>query len=304
MRCGIPDKVGVIVEVVANVLPESWFKDILGQLYFRYIRASVVGEVIEWSRFEDGMLHIKLNNGLEFYALPDTENAKWWRKYRKSQWTDKIAEFRIFRSTYRRILGQFVMNTYERNCQLQKGDTVIDAGASWGFNTVDFSRKVGNKGRIVAIEPDERSLVILRKNIELNGCKNVTIVKKGLWSEKGKMKLYLKELCAATSLVLPGGQASSKVTGTIQVEVDTLDSILEELKIDKVALLKLNIEGAEIEALKGIDRVISKNDDIKVVLDSHHIVDGQPTYKTIIPMMEQMGFSSQFRRGTSYFAKR
>ena len=175
MQYEISKKRETIAKIASKVLPENWFKDILRQLHFRYTKLNSyrainnpVGEIIEWSKFEDGMLHIKLTNGLEFYGPPSTRNAKWWNKYRKSQWADKWTRFLIFHEVYTRLMEQFVDGIYERNCQLQKGDTIIDVGASWGFNTMDFSRKVGDEGRVVAIEPDEDSLVYLERNIKLN----------------------------------------------------------------------------------------------------------------------------------------
>lgn len=307
MKARIVEDISWVTSMVADRLPESWFKQALRWLKFRfnmYAYIGVIGTTLEWSRWEDGMLHIKLNNGTELYSLPDTKDTKLWGKYRKSQWGDKLAKFQIFGGTYDRIVKHFITGIYEKNCKLQEGDIVVDAGASWGFNTVAFSQKVGKKGKVIAIEPSVESLGILRKNIVLNNCENVTVVETGLWDKKGRMKLYLKEHAAADSLVITNGQGQNRVVGTIEVELDTLDNILEGLGIDKVALLKLNIEGAEIEALKGAERTINRNNGIEIALDAHHIVDGQPTHKAIIPMMEERGFSSQLRKdGTLYLSK-
>lgn len=304
MQYRIFEMIGRIAHVIGKMLPEGSFKNMLGQLYDRHITfdsiSSSVDKIIEWSEFQDRMLHIRLNNGLEYYTPQSIENAKLWNRYRESQWADKQAKFLIFREAYKRLMEQFVRNIYERNCQLQKGDTVIDVGAAWGFNTVDFSRKVGDEGRVVAIEPCEESLVVLRKNLELNGCNNVMVVEKGVWSRNDRLKLNISESPGCNSLVAPKG----KIIGSMDIEVDTLDNILEQLGIDKVTLIKMDIEGAEIEALKGMDRIICKNNDMKVVVAAYHEVDGQPTHKTITPMMLQMGFSSQYKDGISYFAKR
>ena len=65
----------------------------------------------------------------------------------------------------------------------------------------------------------------------------------------------------------------------------------------------MDIEGAEIEALKGMEETL-RNNDVKLAIASYHKVNGQPTYKTIVPMMRNMGFNSYFKDGTSYFQKR
>ena len=283
---------GGVAQIVGKVLPAGSFKSRLEQLYNRHIHFGAIShsvdQIIKWHSFEDGMLHIKLNNGLEYYVPQSIEGTKSGNKYM------------IFGGAYERLAEQFLKGIYERNCQLSKGDTVVDVGASVGFNTVDFSRKVGDEGRVVAIEPHEDSLIYLRKNLELNRCKNVTVVRKGVWSKKDKLKFYLNENAGTHSLLTV--KARGKVMEIVEIEVDMLDNILEELGIDGVALIKMDIEGAEIEALKGMNKILS-DDGVKLAIASYHKVGGKPTYKTIIPMMEQKGFSSEYKHGISYFAK-
>lgn len=287
-----------VANIIAKLLPESWFKSILRQLYNKYGINKALNKIVKQSECKLGVLHLELKNGLKLQAPPSTWDGKLWSKFVDSKWTDRGAELQIFWESLGRLIEQFIEGIYERNCHLQKGDTVVDVGAAWGFNTVDFSRKVGDAGRVVAIEPYEASLVYLRKNLELNGCKNVTVVKKGVWSKKDKLKFYLNENAGNSSLVAAGG----RVIATTEIEVDTLDNILEELGIDRVALIKMDIEGAEIEALKGMDRILSK-DGVKLAIASYHKVGDKPTYKTIIPLMEQKGFSSEYKYGIAYFAK-
>ena len=131
-----------IVHIAGKMLPAGLFKTKLKKLCDKYISFGVISssveKIIKWSKFKNGMLHIRLNNGLEYYA-PLRPNTKLRDKYA------------VFIETYKRLMEQFITGIYEKNYQLQKGDIVIDVGASWGFNTVDFSRKVGDGGTIVAI---------------------------------------------------------------------------------------------------------------------------------------------------------
>ena len=282
---------------VLPVLPESWFKSILRQLHYKYTINKALKKIVKQSEFELGVLYLELKNGLKFQALPSTWDGRLWSRYVDSEWTDKWAELQIFWETYGQLIEQFIEGIYERNCRLQEGDTIIDVGASWGFNTVDFSRKVGDKGKVVAIEPNKRSVSTLRKNLELNGCNNVMVVEKGAWSRKGRLKFNISESPGRSSLVT----AEGRVIKTTEVEVDTLDNILEELGIGEATLIKMDIAGAEIEALKGMDRILSK-DGVKLAIASYHTVDSKPTHKTLIPMMEKKGFSSYFEQGILYFA--
>jgi hypothetical protein len=77
-------------------------------------------------------------------------------------------------------------------------------------------------------------------------------------------------------------------TGFVEVEVDTLDNILKELEISKVDFIKMDIEGAEIEALKGMDGVLKGRTELAIA--AYHIVNGRETFKIIIPWLEKRGF--------------
>ena len=95
---------------------------------------------------------------------------------------------------------------------------------------------------------------------------------------------------------------SSAVLGVdaylVEVEVDTLDNILGELGIKKVDFIKMNIEGAEVEVLKGMEEVL-KND-VRLAIAAHHSVNGKPTDETIELQLKQRGFEIYATEQTIY----
>lgn len=285
-----------IDEIISRILPEGKYKEGLRRIFYNYhnplYQLNEMIEQIELCR--DGMLFIKLNNGFKCYGIPELgERSR--LKYGNPQKMNKLIKHRNFSSLYSRLSDQFIEDIYEMKF-LKKGNVVIDAGAGYGVQTIVASKKVRNNGRVIAIEPSEDNLLCLNKNIELNKLKNVTVIQKGLWSKKDKLKFYLKPSPESHSLVT----RKNDVIKTIEIEVDTLDNILKDLKIDKVDFIKMDIEGAEIKALKGMKETLRSNN-IKMSIASYHIVDGQPTYKTIIPMMKKIGFDSYFKDGILYF---
>lgn len=147
-----------------------------------------------------------------------------------------------------------------------------------------LSKLVGNKGLVIAIEPDPENVKILQKVTSKR--KNVLIVDKGLWSSKNSMPLYIHEYDYAHSFIkdMVSGPARGKT-----LEVDSLDNILANLKIQNVNFIKMNIEGAEIEALKGAKTTLTNNR-VSLAIEAHHMVNGQPTNKTIAPMLTNQNF--------------
>jgi hypothetical protein len=85
-----------------------------------------------------------------------------------------------------------------------------------------------------------------------------------------------------------------------QVEVDTLDGILAELNVQKVDFIKMNIEGAEIEVLKGAVGTL-KNNSVALAIEAHHLVGGAPTHETVVPWLKEAGFDAFLgRKGVVY----
>jgi len=77
----------------------------------------------------------------------------------------------------------------------------------------------------------------------------------------------------------------------------------KELEIDKVDFIKMDIEGAEIEALKGMEETLLKNNDVKLAIEAFHVVDGKPTSETIIPQLKNLEFEVCEEGGFVYAKK-
>lgn len=182
---------------------------------------------------------------------------------------------------------------YERYYKLTADDVVVDAGAGpCGVFTVFAAKAVGEGGLVIAIEPEKSRLENVKENLKINNLKNVIVVSKGLWDKRGLKKLGLGHY----SLVWNSKKEA------MEVEVDELDNILTDLHISKVSFIKMDIEGAEIQALNGMERTL-KNNDVKLAIAAYHVVDGTPTYRTIVYKLEKEGFIVHENDGFVYAAK-
>lgn len=147
---------------------------------------------------------------------------------------------------------------------LQPGMTVIDAGAHHGLYTVLASRKVGRSGRVLAFEPSARERVRLQKNLRLNRCRNVTLFPVALGSVEGTADLFVVDGSAdfCNSLRPPAVQAD---TQTVRVQVSSLDCLLANIAVSRVDFLKLDIEGGELEALRGATHLLATHRPVLMV---------------------------------------
>jgi len=131
------------------------------------------------------------------------------------------------------------------------GGTVVDVGAHFGLYTIPASKRVGETGRVVAIEPNPYANSFLRKSIALNGARNVTLLTCACWSRNETMRLYRGVASGNNSLVEQG--ASRYVTSDYDlVDAMRLDAILREVGVSHVDWLKIDVEGAEVEVLHGL----------------------------------------------------
>jgi len=157
---------------------------------------------------------------------------------------------------------------YEReNIKLKNGDWVIDAGAYMGMFSIYASGKVGSEGRIFAFEPISEAQKLLRRNLELNGIKNVEVIPFALGEKK-------KELDFSTPVGnLGNSSAVFDYKGKVEkVNQITLDEFMEENKISKIDFIKADVEGMERNLLAGAKNTI-KRFKPKIAICSYHLPD-------------------------------
>ncbi len=176
---------------------------------------------------------------------------------------------------------------YNRNYRLRKDDIIVDAGAYNGLFTVYAALKVGQNGHVYAFEPDPYSAHILSRNIHLNHLSNVTVIKKGLFSKKSHVKFDVQGVGSRLQIY------NRNIPTINYIEVDSLDNVLADLKIKKINFIKMDIECAEIEALKGCKRTIKYNHNIHLAIASYHIVNGKRTSYALERLFRSFGLRSE-----------
>lgn len=126
------------------------------------------------------------------------------------------------------------------------GDIVFDVGAGIGEDTLSFSRLVGDRGRVVAIEAVPRTFRCLQKLVTRNGLRNVTVLPYALSDRRGTVRISTSEDHLGNSIMGVGEGGSTEVAAR------SLDDVVAELGLGRIDLLKMNIEGAERLAIEGM----------------------------------------------------
>ena len=145
---------------------------------------------------------------------------------------------------------------------LKPGDTFIDVGANIGWFTLIASREVGEEGRVIAFEPDPESFDILRRNVTVNKCPNVILEKDALSNKRGTIWLYIHDKNKGGHSLLKSDERSQRV----EVQALTLDEYLQGFE-RKIALVKMDTEGAEGLILEGMQSTIQTQDRMDIVME-------------------------------------
>jgi FkbM family methyltransferase len=139
---------------------------------------------------------------------------------------------------------------------LRAGDLVLDVGANHGMITLECALLVGQTGRVHAFEPAPQTRDCLMRHLEINDIHNVSVFDTAVSSSNGKASLHVYE--SATGLTtLADSHAHHPADKVVRVNTITLDEHCDVHKISTVHLLKLDIEGHELSALRGARRMLT-----------------------------------------------
>lgn len=155
---------------------------------------------------------------------------------------------------------------------------IIDGGANVGLATLYWKRHFP-EAEVIAFEPDPQVFEVLSNNIEAHGCSEVTLIQKGLWSEGGELTFQ------------PDGADGGHIDGepgeeeTVhRIPVTRLPPYLEA----PTDLLKLDIEGAEVEVLLDTEEALANVE--RVFVEYHSYVDKRQRLAELIGVLQRSGF--------------
>ncbi|MBU1694390.1 MAG: FkbM family methyltransferase [Verrucomicrobia bacterium] len=155
---------------------------------------------------------------------------------------------------------------------IRSGDRVVDAGANIGYVTALFSRWVGPTGRVYSMEPEPGTFDVLAANVRRLNLGNVDLFPCAVSSREGEgvlaipeyadggENLYEARVLDQAEAGLSAGATRAKAEGgvrTVKIQLATLDRLLVR-RADALALIKLDVEGCELEAVQGAAELVRR----------------------------------------------
>ncbi len=146
---------------------------------------------------------------------------------------------------------------------ISKGAVVLDIGANIGFYASLLSRLVGEKGSVHCFEPDKRNFSRLQQTV--NGLQNVVLNNVAAGPKTERIKIYTSRNLNVDHRTYKPEEYDEE----IEVEAVSIDDYLNRVRGDRTRLaidfIKIDIQGFEMQAMRGMERTLSENADIKIL---------------------------------------
>ncbi len=167
----------------------------------------------------------------------------------------------------------YVFGTTETDVQValkslvQPGMIIYDIGANVGFHAVCIARAVGKEGKVFCFEALPDNARKLEHNVALNGFTNIEVIVTALGNSDGEASFWLSEEPTWGKLVSVGTEPGRQ-SGQVNVKIRRLDGLIEEYNLPPPQLIKIDVEGAEIDVFEGARQTLKRYRPI-LVIEAH-----------------------------------
>ena len=160
----------------------------------------------------------------------------------------------------------------KRKASLGTGVIAVDCGANIGVHTIEWARHMHGWGNVIAIEAQERIFYSLCGNITINNCLNAKAIWAAVGSNSGKMRIPTPDYnkpASFGSLELRKQDTTEFIGQEINYAEDACETIdiimIDDLKLARLDLLKIDVEGMEMDVLLGAERTIDIHRPVMII---------------------------------------
>jgi FkbM family methyltransferase len=194
-----------------------------------------------------------------------------WYEFQPGLWMqlnvrDLIQQTILLEGMWDPTLTRFIEST------LKPGDMFIDVGAHVGYFTLLAGRQVGPAGTVLSIEPNLVALEQLRQNVEHSHLGNVHVAHTACGDSYDPVRLYLHTDSNSSMASLSAANATSGAA--VDVACTTLDDLCQERGLPRAHLVKIDVEGAELSVLRGMERILREVRPVIVLELEPHLLEG------------------------------
>ncbi|WP_157727471.1 FkbM family methyltransferase [Stappia sp. ES.058] len=196
--------------------------------------------------------------------------------------SDHVQTYLHFQGHFERRETEIVRTT------LQDGDVFVDIGANVGWFTMVAAETVGTRGRVISFEPFPGSFERLRRNIDVNGFDTVTAIPCALSDRDGKVPFFANTANSGRNSMF---QDPDQVRVS-EIEMRRGQDVLAQLDVEHINFCKIDVEGAELQVLRGLDRHLKDGriDHILIEMNPEKLEQAGGSIDALFTLLRDSGF--------------
>jgi FkbM family methyltransferase len=171
-----------------------------------------------------------------------------------------------------------------------KSNTIFDVGANIGETTLNFAKIIGETGTVHSFEPDPINHTFIERNINLNNFKNILLFPLGFGDVEGTFKIHtFNERNKGMNRIIIDTDNTKSYR---EIKITTIDSYVKDKNIQKIDLIKIDVEGFEFNVLRGATKTLTEfNPILFIELDNENLRDQKSNSKELITFLENKGYN-------------
>lgn len=186
------------------------------------------------------------------------------------------------------MLEKTEMNFFKN--KIEEGWTVLDIGANIGYPSLLLSKLVGKKGKVIAFEPDDNNIQMLKKNIKANNSRNITVVPMAVSDHTGDGTLYISDSHSGDHRIY----FSDEKRKTQNIKIISLDDYFKSK--NRIDFIQMDVQGAEELVFAGMKKVLSENKKINILLEfwPEALKKNGSSPRDFLKMIKSLGFKLRY----------
>lgn len=174
---------------------------------------------------------------------------------------------------------------FSRHVSIAPGDTIFDLGGNLGTSAMLFSRLTGPQGRVYSFEPIFHDL--LQRNLVENGIENVEVIAAGVGATSEEVVFAVTDIGIDSRIARPSKGGRRRLS----VPMMRLDDFVEQRQLQRVDLIKMDIEGAEELALRGAERVLARFRPKLTIASYHTDPEGEKQHPKLLRLLQEWDYN-------------
>lgn len=174
---------------------------------------------------------------------------------------------------------------------LRRGDTYVDIGAHYGFFALLASWRIGPDARLICFEPMPDTWARLQHNLQLNKIGNGTLIKAAAFDSNCTLEFQnFGSSDSSYNSAFQSRDASMGAEAIVPVQARRCDDVFDELKLERVDVIKVDAESSELHVLRGAEASIEKFKPLLIVELGDFDLPGVPLSREIVDWITAKGY--------------